>query len=66
MGDIRELFAKEMTRKEFLRVLGVSLLALLGVGNFISFLLHSQHNNQPLARTNASTRQGFGSGKFGV
>lgn len=64
--DIKELLAREMSRKEFLQLTAGAVIALLGVGNFIKYLLaHSRRadNGQKIA---GKTSNGFGSRKFGA
>lgn len=58
-----ELFAKEMNRKEFIQLAGMALVALLGINNFLSFLLR---NSGGTARSDARSGRGFGSSKFGA
>ncbi len=55
-----------MSRKEFLQLTAGAVIALLGVGNFIKYLLaHSRRadNGQKIA---GKTSNGFGSRKFGA
>jgi len=66
MRQIKQLYTKQMTRKEFLQFMGIALLTLFGIGNFISFL--SQTNGRPSDTdqfAQLSARHGFGSRKFG-
>lgn len=58
-----ELFAKEMTRKEFVQLAGMAIIALFGVNNFLSFLLK---NGGKAMHSSAQAGRGFGSSKFGV
>lgn len=58
-----ELFAKEMNRKEFIQLAGMAIVALLGVNNFLTFLLK---NSGERAGSHGQPGQGFGSSKFGV
>jgi hypothetical protein len=53
----KDLLQRRMTRKEFLGILGGSMLVLLGFGRFMTLL---QHNAQP-----KEAPQGFGSKRFG-
>lgn len=66
-GDVRRaLLDREMTRKEFLQIVGGSLVVLFGVANFIKLM---QQYAQPNAAKNQAASQaskGFGSRKFGV
>ena len=59
----RALLEREMTRKEFLQLVGASLVVLLGLPNFIQ-MLQRQKTSQPAQPNNAS--HGFGSRKFGA
>ena len=67
MKQTKELLAKQMTRKEFLQLAGMAVLALLGVSNFIA-MLQRQTQKQTETRTieKNQTGKGFGSSKFGV
>lgn len=67
MKNTKELLAKQMTRKEFLQIIGVGILTVFGVSNFLSLL---GSRSQPTVRSrevasNDSSR-GFGSRKFGM
>jgi len=53
-----------MTRKEFLQIVGASLVVLLGAGNFLKFLQPAQPEQSASAAKQAS--HGFGSRKFGA
>lgn len=57
----RELFTRQMSRKEFLQLAGVVILTVIGVNNFISNL------KSQIGRTGreAPASSGFGSRKFG-
>ena len=63
--DLKHLYSKQMTRAEFLRFTGIGILTLLGVTNFISFLLRSTGQSKPVEVAKVPTRHGFGSRKFG-
>lgn len=66
MKEIQELLSRQMTRKEFLRLFVVALVALFGINNFIAALRKSPKltNEQPTVPEKAS--EGFGTRKFGV
>jgi hypothetical protein len=53
-----------MTRKEFLQIVGASLVVLLGAGNFLKFLQPPQTEQQ--AGDSKQASHGFGSRKFGA
>jgi hypothetical protein len=64
MKQIKELLSQPMSRSEFLRYVGMLLIALFGFSNFIALLLR-----QNSAHSGAATQErgrGFGSSKFGV
>jgi hypothetical protein len=66
MKQTKELFAKQMSRKEFLQFMGMAVIALFGLNNFIAFLRqHPQTSSQSADKTKDSTSNGFGSRKFG-
>lgn len=62
MKQIQDLLSRQMTRKEFLQVLGMAILTLIGVGNFIA--MWRRQAEQGSGR-DGSTRSGFGSRRFG-
>ena len=64
MKQTRELLAKQMTRKEFLQLVGVGILTVFGVMNFLSFFRVHTGQSQETALQQPS--RGFGSSKFGV
>jgi hypothetical protein len=57
LGPLNNLLNKELSRKEFLLVLGTALISLTGIPTFLS-VLTNQHYNPP-------TLDGFGGGDFG-
>lgn len=61
--DFRDLLHKKMTRQEFLRYTGGTLLVLLGLSNLLSFLKQSP---KTAVQQQADDRHGFGSRKFGA
>jgi hypothetical protein len=60
-----ELFAKAMSRKDFLRFIALGIFAAFGVNNFIGFLNDNVHNHRSL-QVSQKTSKGFGSSRFGV
>ncbi len=52
-----------MTRKEFLRYAGGTLVMLLGLSNLLSFL---RQPTRTIVQTQVDDRHGFGSRKFGA
>lgn len=62
MKEIGELLSRQMTRKEFLQLLGAAILSFVGVANFIAALRRSQPQND----APKTAGRGFGSSKFGV
>lgn len=53
-----------MTRKEFLQIVGASLVVLLGAGNLLKVLQPAQPEQKEAAAKQAT--HGFGSRKFGA
>lgn len=68
MKQAKQVLSTPMSRKEFLRVLGVGLLSLLGVVNFISLLAKSSSVTTGSRTTLGKQDQpsSFGSRKFGA
>jgi hypothetical protein len=60
-----QLLSREISRKQFLQLAAGSGLAVMGLGNFLSFF-HNVTKPTPVAVPEASKRHGFGSSKFGV
>ena len=58
-----ELFARQMTRKEFVQFAGLAVIGIFGINNFLSFLY--KNGPQP-PRHDRKSGSGFGSSKFGV
>lgn len=61
--DIKDILNKQMTRKEFLRYAGGTLVMLLGLSNLLSFL---RQPTRTIVQTQVDDRHGFGSRKFGA
>lgn len=64
MKYIDDLLNKQMSRTEFLRVIGLSLLALVGVNNFLSFIGRNSSDGHGQA-ARADKEKSFGSRTFG-
>lgn len=60
-----ELIGRELSRKDFLKFIGGSVVVLLGMSNFISYLSHFHRTGSARAVTQESSH-GFGSRKFGA
>lgn len=54
----------KMTRADFLKFVGVALISVIGVSNFINSLLSQTREHR--SPREISGRPGFGSGKFGA
>lgn len=64
---VKDLLEKEMTRQEFLKVAGLGMLSIFGVGNVLSYIVTKpQKPNQQIASRAQDNAHGFGSRKFGV
>lgn len=62
---VRKTMKKPMSRKQFLRHLGVVFLGVIGINSVVSLLLQSHPETRKL--TQATTiKRGFGGGKYGV
>lgn len=61
--NLQELLQKELTRKQFIQVVGVMVVSLLGFNNLINMLTHL---NRPADSKQTQARNGFGSNKFGA
>ena len=60
-----ELFKQQMTRKEFIQFAVMAILSVLGLKNFISFLME-QTQSQSGTKISEKNSHGFGSSKFGA
>ena len=60
----RAMFEKQMTRKEFLQIVGSSTVVLLGIPNFLNMLQGKRPKAS--AKTAAKANYGFGANRFGV
>ncbi len=60
----QELIGKELSRKDFLKLIGGGIVVLLGVSNFVNYLLHFQRTSP--SRVTVEAQHGFGSRKFGA
>jgi hypothetical protein len=58
----RDLLQRRMTRKEFLGIIGGSMLALFGLGRLVSLLQQTPKTNEVV---HTDPVRGFGSRKFG-
>lgn len=67
MKELQELLARQLSRKEFIKLLGLALLSMVGVNNFIAMLNKSSTRiaKKP-AIENVKSVKGFGTSKFGV
>lgn len=61
--NLKDILNKKMTRQEFLRYTGGTLLLLLGFGNLLAFL---NRPTKTAVQPQAETQHGFGSRKFGA
>ncbi len=66
MRQAKQILAKEMTRQEFLRVMGLGILAVLGVANFMSFFSKTPDKVTSASPSAKDDSHRFGSRKFGV
>ncbi|MDB5177257.1 MAG: hypothetical protein JWN75_925 [Candidatus Saccharibacteria bacterium] len=66
MKQTKELFAKQMSRKEFLQFMGMAVIALFGLNNFILFLRDQQKSAKSKEVAKDPASHGFGSRKFGA
>lgn len=68
MRQAKQILQKEMTRQQFLQIMGLGILTIFGIGNLIASL--SKQQSQILAETKNPSRSDdshkFGSRKFGV
>lgn len=63
--NLQELLTKELTRKQFLQVLGVMVISIFGFNNLLNMLTNF---NRPADKSSAksSAKNGFGSSRFGI
>ncbi len=62
---LKKLMDKEMSRKEFIKHAGLSLVALAGINAAIQALSQPQVKNTK-KRDSGKARHGFGNGRYGV
>lgn len=61
-----ELLQREVTRGEFLRIIGVAAVGVFGIHNIISGINQSAHILDNPRRPQETARHGFGSRRFGA
>lgn len=61
--QVNELLGKELSRLDFLKIMGGMLIMLVGVQNFISLI--ANFNRQNTGHSIEASRHGFGASKFG-
>ncbi len=64
-SNLQNLLQQELTRKQFIQMLGVMVVSLLGFNNLISMLAKMNHSTNT-KKVAASAKDGFGSSKFGI
>ena len=65
--NLKILMQKEVTRKEFVQYMGLGIVTLLGLSNFLSLLQHMRGRQMPNPYLDDPTkRSGFGASRFGV
>jgi hypothetical protein len=62
--NLQKLMQQELTRKQFLQVVAVLLVSVLGFGNLVNMLtrIHAPSTSQ----LKGKSKNGFGNSKFGV
>jgi hypothetical protein len=63
---LREQLQREITRKEFIQILGVLLLSIFGVHNFVNIIAGNFPGTKGKRRGGGPASHGFGSSRFGV
>jgi TRAP-type mannitol/chloroaromatic compound transport system permease small subunit len=63
MDKVHELMQEEVTRKEFLRYVGIALLSLVGVANLLQSINHVV--TPSVTRTNKVQSSGYGVSAYG-
>lgn len=67
VAPIHELLAKEVNRKEFLSIVGLGVLTVVGLGPIIKFLTGKNSEiNRTIVTNKVPKEVGFGSGPYGV
>jgi uncharacterized membrane protein len=64
MDRAKELLSKEMTRQEFLKTIAMAILAVVGFGNFMSYI-RTHSSSASSSESSSRGGSGFGSRKFG-
>ncbi|MEO5628103.1 MAG: hypothetical protein ABIQ89_04435 [Candidatus Saccharimonadales bacterium] len=62
-NPLQKLLATPMTRKEFIKHVGIMLLSVIGVAKILDNILKMDHTSKP-KQVSSTTR--WGGGKFGV
>lgn len=64
-GNIQSLLDKELSRKDFIKLLALMLVSLLGIQNFLQYMLNNMKNTPQATQLGDPADHGFGSRKFG-
>jgi len=62
--NIQQIIQQELTRKQFVQLLGALIISILGFDNILKLL--SKANRTESGKNAASGEHGFGSSKFGI
>ncbi len=60
---IHDILSKELSRRDFLKLVGGSLILVMGVNSFIAYL--ANFNRPKIQSHNTPSTHGFGASKFG-
>jgi hypothetical protein len=63
---IQELLTREVNRTEFLSIVGLGALTLIGLGPIIHFLTGKGSSKTTIIHKNENSSAGFGAGPYGV
>lgn len=65
-NEIQERLTQELSRKQFLQLIGGALLMVFGFNNLVALLLGKKPGHNVFIQQSIEARHGFGSSKFGI
>jgi hypothetical protein len=65
-NEIQERLTQELSRKQFLQLMGSALLMVFGFNNLVTLLLGKKHGQNIFIQHGTEGLHGFGSSKFGT
>lgn len=65
-NDIQERLSQELSRKQFLQLMGGAILMVFGFNNLVTLLLGKKPGHDVFIHNSPNGSHGFGSSKFGT